>query len=292
MRGWRLVFFVLATAAIVWVMRTSDPPRPLHPIRPADPIAADLGFAFDSVRCGSVTGHVRWVGPRPIVEPIRLTQVSSPPGGKTESANPNAPIISKDNYLADAVVFLSGIDTARSTPWPYPPVTVEVARDGMAIRQGSSVGRYAIVRRGTEVEFVTHEAALHSVRARGASFFTQMLATPDRPVRRVMSDNGIVELSSGSGYFWLRGYLAVSDHPYVAVTGPDGSFRFDQVPDGEYDIVCWKANWRIDRLERDPELLSPVRLHFRPPIESRQRVAVKAGGSQVIDFAISAAEAR
>jgi len=292
MRGWRLVVFIIATAAIVWLMRTSGPPRSLYPIRPPDPVASDLGSAFDPARSGSVSGHVRWDGPRPSVEPMRLGQVANPPGGQTELPNPNAPNISKDNRLAGAVVWLVGGPPSRSRPWPSPPVTVDVAQLGLVVQQGPSQGRYGIVRRGTEVEFGTHEASLHSVRGRGASFFTQMLATPDQPVRRVLSDSGIVELSSGSGYFWLRGYLVVSDHPHVVVTGSNGSFRFDQVPDGEYDIVCWEANWQIDRLERDPELLGPVRLYFRPPLQSRQRVVVKAGGDQVVDFAISAAQAQ
>ena len=293
MRGWRLVFFVLITAALVWLMRTSDPPRPVHPIRPADPMASELGSAFDSASCGSVMGHVRWVGSRPIVDPIPLTQVPHPPGGKTEITNPNAPLISDDSRVADAIVFLSGVDIARSKPWSLSPVSVEITRDRIVVRQESSSGRYGIVRRGAEVEFDSREAeALHSIRGRGASFFTQMIPIPNQPVRRVLAENGVVELSSGSGYFWLRGYLMVSDHPYVGITRSDGSFRFDQVPDGEYEIVCWKANWRIDRLERDPELLGPVRLYFRPPIEIRQRVAVKAVDSQTVEFAISATDAR
>jgi hypothetical protein len=292
MRGWRLVLFVVVTAAIVWLMRTSDPPRPLNPIRQPDPVNADLGSAFDPTHSGSVTGHIRWLGPRPSVQPLRLVQVANPPGARTEIPNPNAPIISEDNGLADAVVFLAGVSTARSISWPHPPVTVEVTQLGLGVWQGTSQGKIGIVRRGSEVEFVSREVALHSVRGRGASFFTQMIPTPNQPIRRVLSENGMVELSSGSGYFWLRGYLVVSDHPYVAVTGADGSFRFDQVPDGQYEIICWKANWQIDRLERDPELLTPVRLFFRPPVEIRQRVAVKAGSAQVVDFAISAADAR
>jgi hypothetical protein len=134
------------------------------------------------------------------------------------------------------------------------------------------------------------EPALHSIRGRGASFFTQMLPVSDRPVSRVLSEPGIVELSSGSGYYWLRAYLLVSEHPYVAITGADGSFRFDQVPDGDYEVHCWKANWHIDRLERDPESLGPVRLYFRPPAEFRKRVVVKAGKTESIEFTLSGAD--
>jgi hypothetical protein len=38
---------------------------------------------------------------------------------------------------------------------------------------------------------------------------------------------------------WPRAYLAVFDHPYFAVTKPDGSFTIDQVPAGSYTLVVW-----------------------------------------------------
>lgn len=38
---------------------------------------------------------------------------------------------------------------------------------------------------------------------------------------------------------WPRAYLAVFDHPYFAVTKPDGSFTIDSVPPGEYTLVAW-----------------------------------------------------
>jgi hypothetical protein len=38
---------------------------------------------------------------------------------------------------------------------------------------------------------------------------------------------------------WPRAYLAVFDHPYYAVTKPDGSFSIDGVPPGKYTLVAW-----------------------------------------------------
>ena len=38
---------------------------------------------------------------------------------------------------------------------------------------------------------------------------------------------------------WVRGYLAVTPHPFVAVTAADGLFRFDNVPPGQYTLVVW-----------------------------------------------------
>jgi hypothetical protein len=38
---------------------------------------------------------------------------------------------------------------------------------------------------------------------------------------------------------WPRAYVAVFDHPYYAVTKPDGSFSIDGVPPGKYTLVAW-----------------------------------------------------
>lgn len=43
---------------------------------------------------------------------------------------------------------------------------------------------------------------------------------------------------------WPRAYLAVFDHPYFAVTKPDGSFTIDGVPPGSYTLVAWHERAR------------------------------------------------
>lgn len=38
---------------------------------------------------------------------------------------------------------------------------------------------------------------------------------------------------------WVRSYLAVFDHPYFAITTPNGTFSIDGVPPGKYTLVAW-----------------------------------------------------
>jgi hypothetical protein len=288
MRGRWLVWAAVVTGLVVWGLYTPPAPRPLLPLYEPEP-PADLGAAFDPARCVTIRGSVEWAGAVPTVPPIDLIHAQVSPESRKKYPNPNSPRV-KNGRLADAIVYLTAVDPRRSSPWAHPPVTVEVTRPAIVVRQGDRTGRAGVVRRGGGVNLVAHEVALHSIRARGAEFFTQMLPHPDRPVTRQFDDAGIVELSSGSGYYWLRGYLLVSDHPYATVTGPDGAFQLPQVPDGQYDLVCWVPNWQIERLENDPEWVAPVRLYFRPGIEKRHKVVVTAGAVQDVRVTFSAAD--
>ena len=290
MRGRRLVYVAVATGVVLWVLYTPATPRPLYPIQEPTP-PTELGDSFDPPRCGTVRGAVAWSGAVPAVPPIERVDFHNPPGSKTTYPNPNAPRV-KDGRLADALVYLVGVDAHRSAPWTLPPAVVEAKQSGFVVKQGDRAGRIAIVRRGEAVELVSREPAQHSIRGRGAAFFTQMLPLPNRPVSRPMTDPGIVELSSGSSYYWLRGYLFVTDHPYAAVTGPDGTFALAGVPDGEYEAACWVPDWHIDRVESDPEgaWLGPARLFFRPALEKRQRVAVRSGQVTDLKFTLSGAD--
>jgi hypothetical protein len=51
---------------------------------------------------------------------------------------------------------------------------------------------------------------------------------------------------------WPRAYLAVFDHPYYAVTKPDGSFSIDGVPPGKYTLVTWHE--RTGKTEQEVEV--------------------------------------
>jgi hypothetical protein len=38
---------------------------------------------------------------------------------------------------------------------------------------------------------------------------------------------------------WMTGYLVVTDNPFHAVTGDDGSFTINNVPAGTYTVEAW-----------------------------------------------------
>ncbi len=38
---------------------------------------------------------------------------------------------------------------------------------------------------------------------------------------------------------WMSGWIVVAKHPYYAVTGKDGAFRFEDVPAGNHTVEIW-----------------------------------------------------
>ena len=67
------------------------------------------------------------------------------------------------------------------------------------------------------------------------------------PDDRVLARPGLLELRSDV-HPWTRGYVAVFDHPYFAVSAPNGTFRIETVPTGSYTLVAWHE--RFGRIEQ------------------------------------------
>ena len=112
---------------------------------------------------------------------------------------------------------------------------------------------------------------------------------PDRPRRRALGANGLVELTSGAGWYWMRAYLFVDEHPYYTRSDATGHYRLPQVPPGQYQLVCWMPNWHIEHHERDPETTVLTRVYFRPPVQQDRPVQVQTGATSAADFTVSRA---
>lgn len=58
------------------------------------------------------------------------------------------------------------------------------------------------------------------------------------PNDKVLARPGLLELSC-EVHPWTRGWIAVFDHPYYAITDVDGGFVMDSVPPGRYAVRLW-----------------------------------------------------
>jgi hypothetical protein len=256
--------------------------------------AAVVADQFDAASAGTLCGQVTWAGAPPVAPPF-LAPVS--PLGELQGSplqlwpNPNVPAIDPQTQgVHGAVVFLRGVDPRRARPWDHGPVVVEQRDYQFHVRQRDADARTGFVRRGDEVELVTRQDAFSAFHAGGAAFFSVVFASRDRPASRRLNGNGVVELTSAAGHFWMRAYLFVDEHPYYTRTDAQGRFTLPQVPPGRYDVVCWLPDWREAGHDRDSETSHLTRLFFRPPGESVLPIVL--GAQETVDLPFRVAEPR
>jgi len=254
--------------------------------------AVEIGRDFNPATAGTIQGWVTWRGAIPEVPSYRAP-VS--PGNEYTGQprrlwpNPNAPRIdAATKGVAGAVVFLRGIDPQRSRPWDHPPVRVELRDYQIHVCQGEDDHTSGFVRRGETIEMVSRQSLFHALRVRGAAFFTRAFPDADRPCTQRLDRAGLVELSSGCGYFWMRGRLFVDDHPYYTHSDAQGRFTLPQVPPGRYDLVCRLPNWHEAARELDAETALICRLTFRPAVEIVKPVQVAPRQTRSAAFELDA----
>ena len=208
----------------------------------------DAGLDFDPATTGSIRGQVIWDGEIPAIPPLAV--MPNPLAGellqkKQLRPNPNTPRIElRTKGVANAVIFLRGLDPRRGRRWDHPPLHSRAGAIGQFhLLQGDMDGQIGFVRRGDGITMISRDRFFHSLHASGAAFFTLTFPDPGRPLQRPVKEKGIVELTSAAGYYWMRAYVFVDDHPYYTRTDPEGRFVLSQVPAGRYEVVCWMPSW-------------------------------------------------
>jgi hypothetical protein len=276
---------LLVALAVTGCDATSSPPASVHAIPPLPARHSELGTQHSVL-----SGRVVWSGPRPHADPVTSFR-----GHPEETITPivrpapNVPAVEPTGGVAGAVVYLRCIESATQLAHgdlptaPWAPVTVELHDERPMIRQGDDpLGTIGFVRSGDEISIVSRQSLFHSLRARGAAFWTVTLPDSDRPRTRRLDRPGLVELSSGANYYWMRGYVWVCEHPFFVATDTAGHWELRGVPAGTYDLVAWLPDWRTERQERDPETGLISRYVFRPPYTVTRRVKVGVNDSLVI----------
>jgi hypothetical protein len=246
-----------------------------------------VGSGGEETAAATLQGCVFWRGPRPNVPPIEGTLNARVENGvrpQVRHPNPNAPHIDSSGHVESALIWLTHIDPSHAKPWDLPPVRVQLSDYRFHIKQGPADALCGFVRVDDRIELKSTDQAFHAVHGDGAAFFSLTLPDPNRPVSRTLSRPGIVELSSAAGYIWMRAYLLVSAHPYVARTDSNGRFSIGGIPAGNYDVIAWLPSWREAGHDRDPETAILTRLRFRPPVEQTQPVKLSAGQRATVEF--------
>jgi hypothetical protein len=101
--------------------------------------------------------------------------------------------------------------------------------------------RVLVVQAGQTVEIRNSDATLHHVHTyKGtATLFNLAHIQGTAPYKKKFPTVGDVVKFKCDVHPWMTGWVVVTDNPYFAVSGDDGSFTIKDVPAGKYTVEVW-----------------------------------------------------
>jgi hypothetical protein len=189
---------------------------------------------------GRIRGRVLGDAPRPLAVPRAGAPGAPPPAREGEpacadsSADEGPPGI--DGGLAGAVVWLS--DARQGKPLPLERRYTLTNRGCRLLPrvQGTIAGGTLNIRSLDPVE--------HRTRLVRQGDSLPVAVVPEYDEGQVVPNEQVLERAAlvhatCELHPWSEAWIAVFDHPYFAVTTPDGAFAIDSVPPGTYRLVAW-----------------------------------------------------
>ncbi|WP_438043568.1 carboxypeptidase regulatory-like domain-containing protein [Sorangium sp. So ce128] len=178
---------------------------------------------------GIIKGVVRFTG-----KPVEM---------KVPTARKDAPVCQDKDVLYNAVVVNDGKlkDTfvriaVGGVPgsWKAPDAHAVVDQQDCMY-----VPRIQGVVSEQQVDIKNSDRTLHNVHTYKGSetLFNQAQPGGAAPLTKAWKD-GIIKLTCDV-HPWMRGFVVVTDHPFFAVSGDDGSFTIEKVPAGKYKLEAW-----------------------------------------------------
>ncbi|MGE0362302.1 MAG: carboxypeptidase regulatory-like domain-containing protein [Vicinamibacterales bacterium] len=191
--------------------------------------------AIDPATTGTVTGRVTLAGTPPAATMLRLdgdkTCATFFPGARRPT---EAWVVGADGGLANVFVHVTGGLDGRSHPIPSEPVVLDQQRCWYTPRV---VG----VRVGQPLLVLNSDPLLHNVRAASVvnEPFNQGQPVQGTRYSHTFSVAEVMVPMKCDVHAWMNAWIGVVNHPFFAVTGPDGAFALPGLPAGTYTVEAW-----------------------------------------------------
>ncbi len=147
-------------------------------------------------------------------------------------------IVGKDNALVNAVVYLR-LPTGQKVE--ANPEYAAKANDSVVLdNNGCSFHPHvSLVRLGQTLDIKNSDPVGHNTNVNVLSFNQVIPAGSDTKVKVGAGGPLPTEVACNIHPF-MKGWVLVQDHPYMAVSGEDGTFEIKDIPAGKHDFQFWQ----------------------------------------------------
>jgi plastocyanin len=199
-------------------------------------LAAAIGLSLAVMapaHAGTLSGKISFKGAAPKAE--ALSTDADPICKKMHASIPSEVyVVAGDGGLKNVFVYVK--EGLEGQTFKAPSDAVELDQVGCQYKP-HVIG--AMVKQ--KIEIVNSDDTLHNVHPLPKENREWNLAMPfkGQKVKKSFRKAEVGIPVSCNVHSWMRSYICVVDNPYFAVSGDDGSFTIDGLPDGAYTIAAW-----------------------------------------------------
>jgi plastocyanin len=191
--------------------------------------------SVDPATAGRISGKVRFDGPAPPAEIVRIDGDSNCVSLNGSDRQPSEVLaVGPDGTVRNVFVYVkTGLEKFR---FPAPGEAVVI--DQQKCRY---IPRVLGVRVGQPLQVKNGDPLLHNVRSDPEinQAFNQGQPVQGMTYTHTFTTREVMVPIKCDVHGWMRAYVGALEHPYFAVTGEDGGFTLPDVPPGTYTVAAW-----------------------------------------------------
>jgi plastocyanin len=184
---------------------------------------------------GTITGTITFDGKVPTLKPLAM---DADPVCAKKHAKPvpnEMLVLGNGNTMGNVMVWVSkGLPAGKTWPAPKTPVTLD--QNGCMY-----VPHVMGIMVGQQYKILNSDGVLHNIHTLpkiNAQFNKGMPPTLKEATTVFEKPEEVFHIKCDV-HPWMSAYMAVFNHPFFSVTGPDGKFTISGLDPGTYQITAW-----------------------------------------------------
>ncbi|MBM3777506.1 MAG: hypothetical protein FJW23_04595 [Acidimicrobiia bacterium] len=236
LKGFTVSMLALALTTAACGGGSEAPSSTAAPAAPAAP-------SFDPATAATLTGTITLDGTAPAPEVIRMN-ADPVCARENKGATTDTFVVGDSGTLGNVLVYLKDGLSGHTFPAPTTPVHMT--------QKGCKYSPHVFgIQVGQPLEILNDDPTLHNIHALPEINQEFNTGQPIQGMKfnHTFTAREVMVPFKCDVHGWMNAYVAVLDHPFFAVTGPDGSFEISGLPPGTYTFEAWHERLGAQTME-------------------------------------------
>lgn len=226
---------LLAVCCVFAMLSSCSGTQKKEPAATAKQAVAPSTFVVDVSTAGTLSGTIKFTGRKPARKPIDMSEDPACVEAHHGKAYDESVAVNANGTLANVFVYLKKGLEGKTFAVPATPVVIDQKGCWFHPRvMGIQTGQTLQV---TNSDPVTHN--IHPL-AQINREWNHSQGQGDAPLARRFIKPEVMIRVKCNIHSWMHAFIGVVEHPYFAVTEPDGTFKIRNIPPGDYVVEAWQ----------------------------------------------------